>query len=186
MAEPLAKWTVNDYHRMVDAGILGDRRVELLEGNIVEMAPEQPIHAYFYHRVYQTLDRLLAGRAAVFPPRPIDLTQTDSEPEPDVTVCQLPYERYEHHHPSPSEIYWAVEIANTSLERDLETKARTYARAGLLEYWVVDLPHRQLIVHRQPLVEQARYAFVQTFDAGVLQPLAFPDTEVSLADLLGE
>ncbi len=84
----LAKWSVDDYHRMVEAGILRDRRVELLVGEIVEMSPETPIHYTTAKRGAKYLEQLLSGKADVRLNGPITLS--DSEPEPDIAIVRLP------------------------------------------------------------------------------------------------
>ncbi|WP_017326099.1 Uma2 family endonuclease [Synechococcus sp. PCC 7336] len=174
--------TVDDYHRRIDAGAFVDRRVELLQGQIVDMPPERPIHASTYRKALRYLQQLLGERAEVLPATPIDLSETDSEPEPDLTIAQSPLERYDDRHPTPADIYWVVEISNTTLEYDLEQKARTYARAQLREYWVADVQAKVLWVHRQP--SAGRYRSKTSLQAGIVVPLAFPDLEVSVKQLL--
>ncbi len=89
MAIALARWSVEDYHRMIAAGILGDRQVELLAGDIVEISPEGPLHASRIRKVANYLRSLLNGLALVSEAHPITLS--DSEPEPDVAITLLLY-----------------------------------------------------------------------------------------------
>ena len=176
----LAKWSVDDYHRMIAAGILQDRRVELLAGEIVEMSPETPILYSTAKRGTKYLETLLAGKADVRFNGPITLA--DSEPEPDIAVARLPESLYTERHPGPEDIFWLVEFAKTSLKKDLEVKAKLYAAAKISEYWVVDLSLRQLTRFRQP--QQGQYCSETVFAAGSLRPAAFPDVSVSLERLL--
>jgi len=172
----LATWSVADYHRMVEAGILQGRAVELLAGEIVEMSPETPIHYSTAKRNAKYLETLLAGRAEVRFNGPITLT--DSEPEPDIAIVRLPESTYDQRHPAPDDIFWIIEVAKTSLQKDREIKATVYATANIQEYWILNLHDRQLIVLRNP--QNGSYRSEQIFQTGTVTPLAFPDVQVSV------
>ena len=178
----LAKWSVDDYHRMIQAGILQARRVELLRGEIVEMSPETPIHYTTAKQGAKYLETLLAGKAEVRFNGPITLS--DSEPEPDIAIVRLPESTYRDRHPHPEDIFWLIEVANTSLKQDLETKAAVYAAAGITEYWVVNLVMMQITVFRQPVADQ--YSQQQTVQDGSITPLAFDKVAVSVKRLLAQ
>lgn len=174
----LAKWSVDAYHRMLQAGILRDRRVELLAGEIVEMSRD-PIHYNTAKRGAKHLEELLAGQADVRFNGPITLST--SEPEPDVAIVRLP-DAYNARHPEPENIFWLVEVAKTSLKKDLALKASIYATAGIREYWVLDLSANQMIVFRDP--QNSQYTTKQTIGQGVIRPLAFQEIQVSVEKLL--
>ncbi|MBW4618080.1 MAG: Uma2 family endonuclease [Cyanosarcina radialis HA8281-LM2] len=176
----LAKWSVDEYHRMVEAGILCDRRVELLAGEIVEMSPETPIHYTTAKRSTKYLEELLLNKADVRFNGPITLS--DSEPEPDMAIVRLPESSYSDRHPAPQDIFWIVEVAKTSLKKDLDIKTAIYATAGIQEYWVLDLSAKQIIVFRNP--QNGKYVEERTFEEGAIAPLAFPDVLVSIQRLL--
>lgn len=176
----LAKWTVNDYHRMVEAGILSDRRVELLAGEIVEMSPETPIHYSTAKRGARYLEELLAGKADVRFNGPITLI--NSEPEPDIAIVRLSESNYSDRHPIPDDIFWLVEVAKTSLKKDLELKASIYATAEIQEYWVLNLAANHMIVFQNP--RSGQYATQQTIEEGAIAPLAFSDLQVLVERLL--
>lgn len=116
------KWTLDDYHKMIDAGILCDRIVEFIKGDIVEMSPEKPLHRYTNHNTVKYLRSLLQEKAEVMEAHPITLT--DSEPEPDVVITRTPDELYFTRHPYPEDIYWLIEIADSTLAKDLGIKNR--------------------------------------------------------------
>ena len=177
MTITVAKWTINEYHRMIAAGILDNRRVELLKGEIVEMSPEGEPHAYFSSEAGEYLIRLLGDRAMVRPAKPITLPN-DSEPEPDIAIVQRLGREYLEHHPYPENVFWLIEYSDSSLDKDLETKSRIYAEAKIPEYWVVNLKKRQIIVFRDP--EDGEYATKSTLTGGTIYPLAFPDLAVSV------
>ncbi|MEH1815553.1 MAG: Uma2 family endonuclease [Nostoc sp.] len=177
----VAKWTIDEYHRMIDANILSDRKVELLKGEIVEIFAEGEPHAYSSGEAGDYLAKLLAGRAKICHAKPITLPN-DSEPEPDIAIVQPLGREYRQHHPYPENIFWLIEYANSSLEKDLETKSKIYAEAGILEYWVVNLKKFHLVVYREIL--DAEYATKLTLTGGIIQPLAFPDVSVAVEQII--
>ncbi|WP_392483097.1 Uma2 family endonuclease [Nostoc sp. C110] len=176
----LAKWSVDDYHRMVEAGILHGRHLELLAGEIVEISPETPIHYTTAKRGAKYLEELLLGKADVRFNGPITLS--DSEPEPDIAIVRLPESSYSDRHPAPQDIFWIVEVAKTSLNKDLEIKAAIYATAEIQEYWVLNLSAKQMIVFRNP--QNGKYVEEYTLTQGTVTPLAFADISVSVQRLL--
>ena len=176
----LAKWSIADYHRMIETGILAERRVEFLEGEIIQMSPEGPLHRKTTDSVAEYLREIFQGRAKIYEAHPITLG--DSEPQPDIAVVKLPTSLYDTRHPHPEEVYLLIEVADTTLEKDLEYKQITYARANIIEYWVVNVEARQLIVFQQS--SATCYQIKQTFSQGTLYPLAFPDLAVSVEALV--
>lgn len=176
----LAKWTVEDYHRMIATGVLCDRRVELLQGEIVEMTPEDPFHYFLSDRGSDYLKHLLQGKAKVR----LDgsITLSNSEPEPDIAIVQLPESRYRDRHPYPEDIFWLIEVSDSTLLKDLQDKKAAYAAAGIPEYWVLDLKAGALIVFRQ--LNDAEYLSEQKFIEDIICPIAFPEVQVSVDRLL--
>jgi Uma2 family endonuclease len=181
MTLAVAKWTIDEYHSMIEAGILDNRRVELLRGEIIEMAPEGEPHAYFSTEAGAYLNRLLGELAIVRPAKPITLPN-GSEPEPDIAIVQPLGRQYLHHHPYPENIFWVIEYSNTSLEKDLEIKTEIYAEVGIREYWVVNLKTRELIVFRNP--QNKKYTSKSTLTAGTINPFAFPNIAVSVGAII--
>jgi Uma2 family endonuclease len=177
----LAKWSVQDYHQMIQAGILNDRRVELLQGNIIEMSPEGPLHRKTNDLIAEYLREKLSGSAKIYEAHPVTLA--DSEPEPDIAVVKLPISLYNSRHPAAEEIHLLVEISDSTLEKDLKQKQVVYANAGILEYWVVDLNAQQLIVFQHP--SENCYQLQQTYRQGTLSLTAFEKIELSVEKLLG-
>lgn len=181
MSVIIAKWSIDEYHRMIEAGILSDRKVELLQGEIVEMSPEGEPHAYCSHEAAQYLTHLLGNRATVRQAKPITLPN-NSEPEPDIAIVQALGREYREHHPYPENIFWLIEYANSSLEKDLAIKSKIYAQAGISEYWVVNLKKLHLVVFREIL--DGEYATKLTLTAGTIQTLAFPDISISVEQII--
>lgn len=174
------KWTVEDYHRMIEAGILRDRNVELLSGEIHQMAPEGPSHTYYGGSLADRFRDQLAGRALVREARPITLA--DSEPEPDVAIALGTWEDYRFRHPHAAAVLLVVEISETSLTKDLEVKRAIYAAAGIEDYWIFNLRQPQLIVLCEP--QNGDYQSEVRLQEGTLSPLAFPDLTFSVSQLL--
>jgi len=181
MTVTLVKWTVDEYHRMIAAGILDKRRVELLKGEIVEMSPEGEPHAYFSSEAGEYLTRLLGDRAMIRQSKPITLPN-DSEPEPDIAIVQRLGREYLEHHPYPENIFWVIEYSDSSLDKDLQTKSNVYAEVKIPEYWVVNLKRRQLVVFRDP--QDGEYASKVTLNGGTIYPLAFLDVAVSVDSIV--
>jgi len=143
-------FTVAEYHRMVEAGIIGSReRVELLDGLIVTMPPIGVPHWAAHMHVVQYLNDALRGRALV--PGQISIPLGDlSEPEPDIAVlAPLPYKRL-NRPPEPSEIFATIELSDSSLGKDTRTKRLLYARFAIADYLVVDLKSDVLLHFSQP------------------------------------
>jgi Uma2 family endonuclease len=182
MSVAIAKWTLDEYHRMVEIGLLDDRRVELLNGAIVEMSPEGPEHAQGSTDAADYLRSLLGDRAVVRDARPITLPDSNSEPEPDMAIVQPFRTLYRTRHPYPDDIFWLIEFAQNSLPKDTDIKRKTYAAAGIREYWVMDLKHHQLRVFRDPA--NGDYQSERVLTTGKISPAAFPAVEISVQQLL--
>lgn len=176
----LIKWSVNDYHLMIKSGVLNNRSVELIEGEIIEVSPESPLHRFTNDSIAEYLRGILNGKAKVFESHPITLD--NSEPQPDIAVVCLPNSNYLSHHPYPEDIYWLIEISNTTLEYDLNQKKKIYANAGINEYWVIDLKNTELIVFRE--VSGNDYKTKFTLKEGVIDTLAFPNLEISVSKII--
>ena len=172
-----AKWTIDEYHRMIATGILDDRRVELLKGEIVEMSPSGETHAYFSSEAGEYLSRLLGDRAMIRQSKPITLPN-NSEPEPDIAIVQRLGREYLEHHPNSENVFWLIEYSDSSLNKDFEIKSKIYAEVKIPEYWVVNLRKRRLVVFRDP--QDGEYASKSTLAAGTICSLAFPDVAVSV------
>lgn len=174
------KWSIEEWHDLVNSGVLTGKRVELLEGEIIAMSPEGIPHRNTNHKVVKYLRKLMDGLAEVYESHPITLD--NSEPEPDIAIVHLPESIYDTHHPYPEDIYWLIEISNETLTKDLEQKTITYGRNGIAEYWVIDLKNNKLIVHTQP--QDHSYGQIIEYKTGTISPLAFPQIAIALNQLL--
>jgi Uma2 family endonuclease len=159
----MRKVTVDEYHRMIDNGILTeDDPVELIEGWIRYKMPGDPLHASRNEVTRHALERILTGDWIVR--ARCAITLSDSEPEPDLVVVCGPPKRYYDHHPGPREIGIVIEVANTTLQLDRTEKERIYARAGLPHYWIVNLVDGQVECYSDPSGPGASPAYRQRTD----------------------
>ena len=143
------RFTVDDFARMGEAGIFTeDDRVELLDGEIWDMTPIGPLHAWLVNRLFELLVTRLAGRAYVSAQNPVRLDRR-SEPQPDLTVARLG-PRYADHHPGPADALLVIEVADSSLRHDRERKLPRYAQAGVPEAWLVGAEAREVTVCGAP------------------------------------
>jgi Uma2 family endonuclease len=178
------RFTVDEYYWMARVGILApDDRVELIDGEIVEMAPIGPVHAASVRQCTERFGREYSDLAQVSVQSPIRLGE-HNEPEPDLALVRRRADFYRLAHPTPEDVFLVVEVADTSLAVDRRVKLPLYARAGIPETWLVDLQHDVLLVHREPTPDG--YRVTRTARRGErIAPLAFPDREIAIADLLG-
>src|SRR5882724_9622814 len=171
---PRRRFTVDEYHRMAEVGIFHpDERVELIEGEIVQMAPIGPRHAGCVINATRLFITRLGDRAVVSPQNPV-VIQPRSEPQPDLLLLRPRAVSYSREHPTPEDVLLAVEVADTTVRFDRLVKARLYARSGIPEFW--------LFLTTESLVEGYRgpgsdgYTNVTEHGSGQsLSPLAFLD-----------
>lgn len=182
MTVTTAKWTLDDYHCMIEVGLLEGRHVELLNREIVEMPPEGPEHAQLSTDAADYLRSLLCDKALVRDAKPITIPESNSEPEPDLAIVQPKRVLYRTRHPYPENIFWLIEYSNTSLSKDLDVKRKIYAMAGIRKYWVVDLVNRLVKVLRHPI--DGNYTNEVTASNSFVSPLAFPEIKVLVQRLL--
>lgn len=177
---PRRRFTVAEYEKLGEAGILTeDDRVELIEGDIISMSPIGVLHSETVDLSADTLRARLQGRARIKVQNPVGLSD-DTEPVPDLTVC-LP-RRYRDHHPAPEDIFLLIEVADTTLERD-RAKLRIYARSGVREAWLVNLPAGRIEVHREPSPDGYRLV-LHVAPGETLTLDAFPGVEIPASEIL--
>jgi Uma2 family endonuclease len=180
---PRRRLTVDDYHRMGDAGILQeDDRVELLDGELFQMASIGSPHAGIVIRLESRFGALAVGRYLVSTQNPIQILPY-SEPQPDIVLLRPRADTYCSALPQPSDVLLLVEVADSSLEWDRDVKIPMYGRHGVIESWLVDLEHRTVTVFRNPT--QDGYRSSVEIREGVVSPCCFADIAITLNDLFG-
>ena len=132
---------------MIESGLLDNRSLELINGEIIEVSPEGVAHSFCCRGTAKYLRSILGNCAEVSEAHPITLPN-DSEPEPDIAIVRTPDTLYQTRHPFPEDIFWLIEIANSTLAKDLGVKRDLYAQAGIPEYWVMNLQTSELVVFR--------------------------------------
>jgi Uma2 family endonuclease len=176
------RFTAEEYHRMGEAGLFGeDDRVELIEGEIVEMTPIGSRHAGTVIRLNRLLGQAVGNRAIVAAQSPLRL-DVASEPEPDIALLRPRDDFYTTSHPGPADVLLLIEVAEASLRYDREVKIPLYARHGISAVWLVDLAGRELTAHQQPAGNGYQQIRVVTDLAAVELP-GLSDLAVDLSGL---
>ena len=174
------KWSIKEWHELIESGVLEGKPVELLDGEIIKMSPEGIPHSYTNDSVVKYLRNILANLADVRESHPITLA--NSEPEPDIAIVRLPETIYRQHHPYAEDIYWLIEISNKTLKLDREEKSKIYARNSIIEYWIIDLVNNKLIVHTEP--KDSKYTQINEYKTGAIASQRFPNVNIGLDRLL--
>lgn len=143
------RFTREEYYRMWESGFFSNKRVELLDGEIITMPPQNPPHAGITNRLIRVLYRLLGSSFSIRGQAPVILNDW-SEPEPDVAICRLDPDDYRHEHPKASAILLLIEVAETSIAYDRGRKVAAYAGSGIPEYWIVNLSDSRIEVFSDP------------------------------------
>jgi Uma2 family endonuclease len=178
------QFTVADYHRMIESGILGeDDQVELIDGEIRKMSPIDPIHAAHVKRLSHLLFAAVGERAIVSVQDPVQLDDR-SEPQPDLALLRWDDDFYEHRHPMPEDVLLVIEVANSSVVYDREEKLPRYAAAGITEVWLVNIARQIVEQYTVPDGNDYRYRAIVKPGA-VLTVQALNGLELSAARIFG-
>ena len=169
---PKWRWTVGDFHRAVDVGLLPERGgIELIDGEVYFRMPQGQRHVLAIRRVAKMLEANFGSEYIIFQQAPLQLSEY-GEPEPDVMVLRGQEEDYVNNPPRPEDVVLAIEIAETSLTFDRTVKAREYALAGVQEMWIVNLLDRCVEVYR--LANDKAYTGAEVFLSHSSIPLPNP------------
>jgi len=181
---PRKRWTRAECEILESAGLLDQKRFELVEGELIGKMGKKRPHSNAARSLYGWLLQVFSFKF-VLNEEPIDVAAVDNpinEPVPDILVLNRKFSTFVSHNPGPNDIRLLVEVAHSSLTFDLTTKAALYARAGIVEYWVLDVETRRLLVHRNPA--SGRYETIIAYEEHEsVAPLAAPEHEfpVSIA-----
>lgn len=180
------RWTREEYHRLDELGLFEGQKVELIDGEIVQLSPQKYPHAFSVDEVQDLLIELFGKEYWVRSQLPLGHGES-SEPEPDASVVKGDKRDFSDH---PTDAVLVVEVSMSTLQYDKTIKASQYAKYGVPDYWVIDLVNRQLIVHRQPIADEAapmghRYESIETIaHDGEVSPLEVPEAKLSVAAML--
>jgi Uma2 family endonuclease len=180
------RFSLEDYHRLIAMGAFADWRVELIDGELVEMPPIGDAHAQSITLGLMALQQAFGPGCFVRPQLPIPLPP-NSEPEPDLMVVRGKPRDFPKH---PRSALLIVEVSDSTLYFDQTTKMSLYAKGAVADYWIVNIPDRQVEVYREPVPDAShrfgyRYASIITYKPGQsVAPLALPRKKIAVADLL--
>lgn len=174
------RWSVAEYERLVAlGGFAPEKRVELIEGEIIEVMPQKPPHAVVLDLLEDAIRAICSGGNRVRTQRPLKLAT--SMPEPDLMVVQGEARAFLDSHPTGALLI--VKVSDTTLDYDTDDKARVYAAAGIEDYWVININGRTVEVRRQPSARG--YRSLQTYtETDTVAPLFNPTASIAVAELL--
>jgi Uma2 family endonuclease len=176
------RFTVEEYFRMAGSGVLAPgAKVELMDGEVVDMLPIGPFHSGSVNYLAEIFTERSHGRWQVAVQSPLLLGPHDM-PEPDVMLLRRSEDRYKARHPAAGDVYLIIEVSDSSLAYDLHTKVPLYARAGIPEVWILNVPQKQLEVYRDPGL--SGYGSKTVLRDGEAAPALFPDATVPVAGLV--
>lgn len=176
------RFTIEEYFRMAESGILKpEAKVELIDGEIVDMLPIGPFHSGSVTRLTRAFNRISKDRWLVASQAPLHLGK-HSMPEPDVMLLRPSKDDYTTRHPEPGDVFLIIEVSDSSLAFDQSTKLPMYAKAGIEEVWILNVPQKQLEIYRQP--QFFGYESKTILRDGEAAPARFPDASVSVESLV--
>ena len=180
---PRKHWTRLECEALAASGLLDQQRLELIEGQLISKMGKKRPHVNALTLMHAWLLEVFGPRF-VNPGAPIDVSPQDnptSEPEPGIIVLNRDIRHVTSANPRPEDLHLVVEVADTTLAFDLTTKAALYARAGIVEYWVLDVIGRRMVVHRNP--QFGKYTVVMAYsEQESVAPLAAPQSEFRVSN----
>ncbi len=182
---PRKRFTRSEVQQMLDAGLFAGQRFELIDGDLIDKMGQNPPHAYAIRVLLVWLAKIL-GAATVRVQLPIEVASADQEwtwPEPDLALLSDSKADYRRRHPRGDELLLVIEVADSTVQYDAGLKRDLYARAGVREYWVLDVGGRKLMVHRRPLEGHFQEVFTLS-DHDTASPECYPDHSIPVAEML--
>ncbi|MEJ7849000.1 MAG: Uma2 family endonuclease [Pyrinomonadaceae bacterium] len=181
----LFKWSVNEYYQIAELGFFNGKRVELIRGEIIEMAPMKSPHATSIQLAYDLLAKIFQKEFLVRQQMPLSLSKSD-EPEPDIAVVSGSARDFADAHPKTARL--VIEVSDSSLRFDRKDKAELYAEHNIEEYWIVNLKQRCVEVYRRPVKDKNlgyAYTEISVFsETESVSPLAKPKGKIKVIDIL--
>ena len=175
------RWTVAEYHRMAEVGLLNeDSRVELIDGEIIEMAPIGSPHGGEVKYLNNKLVSALHDKVIVSVQDPIVLGDHE-EPQPDIALLRWRDDYYTIAHPHAEDILLIIEVSDSTLRYDRDVKVPLYAKNGIPEVWLLDIQNRQLEIYREP--RNGAYQQRRSQCTGKIAPILCPDAVIDLTEL---
>lgn len=180
-SQPRHRWTVAEYHRMGEVGLLNeDSRVELIDGEIIEMAPIGSSHGGNVNRLIRLFSKVVGDKAIIAAQNPVVLSGY-AEPQPDLAILRWRGDDYEQSSPHPEDVLLLVEVSDSTLRYDRDVKVPLYASHGIPEVWLLDIQQKQLEIYRDPTNGQYRQRDCRR--TGQIAPILCPDAVIDLTEL---
>ena len=175
-------FTVAEYYKMAEVGIIKPTdRVELINGDIIHMSPIKSTHAGIVDFLVEILVVALHGKFVIKGQNPLRLSNI-SEPEPDIVVAKFKKDRYTSKHPRPKDVFLLIEVSDSTLETDRRVKSPLYAKAGIPEYWIINIPDKQIEVYRNP--KEEKYTTKKVYKKSQKVKCESIDFEIKVSDIL--
>jgi len=176
------KWTVDDYHKLVDAGVFtAESRVELIEGELIEMAPVGGQHVSTVNRLNKMLVLAVGNHGVVSVQNPVTLPPY-SEPEPDFAILKPGADMPDAGVPRSSDVLLLIEVADTTIRYDRSIKLHLYAKQGIVEYWIIDISKKRVEVYLDRTVD-GYSTFMELAPGDVAAPRALPMVQLEIAKI---
>lgn len=178
-------WTRDEYYKMAELGFFDGKRVELIEGEIIEMSPMKSLHATVIRLVLNIMRNVFAKDYVVDSQLPMSFSK-NTEPEPNVAIVKGEIKDFVQAHPKTAELI--IEVSDATLRYDRTKKASLYAKNKIQDYWILDVKNKRLEVYRRPIKDKKSgfiYTEIQIFtEKDTVSPLAAPEAKIKVADLL--
>lgn len=181
------QWTQEKYYKMADLGFFQGKRVELIEGEIIEMSPMNKPHSTALRKLLSILTGIFFNGYLVDSQLPMSFSKI-SEPEPDIAIIKGEIKDFTNSHPKVAELI--IEVSDSTLHYDRNRKASLYAKNKIKDYWIVNLRDRRIETYRRPIKDKTMYygfgyAEISIFtETDEVSPLAKPDAKIKVSDLL--
>jgi Uma2 family endonuclease len=185
MSPPRKRWTRAECELLEQSGLFLNEQLELVDGELINKMGKNHPHVYAVASLIEWLVSVFRGKR-VSPESPIDVAPEDNptnEPQPDVIVLNRPMNQLSAGRPKPQDLALVIEASDSTLAFDLSLKAGLYARAGIVEYWVLDINGRRMLVHRDPQAG-AYQSIVAYGETEKISPLAAPSAELLVGEVL--
>lgn len=178
------KFNIHDVERMVKAGMFaGNERVELIEGELIQMAPQGSYHIGSINRLAAILIPQLLGKAVVSVQNAVIINDVN-EPQPDISLLRFRDDYYSNAKARPEDIFLLIEVSDSTVTYDRKVKVPLYARNGVAEVWVVNLPKKIVEVYSH--LENGKYKVVKKLEFGeTLSPKLIPSLKIKVAEIIG-
>ncbi|MCD6255854.1 MAG: Uma2 family endonuclease [Deltaproteobacteria bacterium] len=177
------RFSVSDYYKLVEVGILSeDDRVELINGEIIEMTPVGAKHASCINKLAFLFNLKLQGKALVSVQNPLHIDEYN-EPQPDIMLLRYKENFYSDRHPIPQDVFLLIEVAESSIDYDRKVKLPLYVKAGISEVWIINLNENCIEIYRDPSKDEYQTQ-IKLKGEQRFSPISFPKVTLSVTEII--